>query len=280
VDSRLGGVVADIKVEGGTVRAEMVGVGAPLLLLHGWTLDRRIWLPQVQALSASFRVVAIDRRGFGESDAAPGLADEPNDLIAIADALDLGRFAIVGMSQGARVALAFAARYPSRLSGLVVQGAPLSGVPGDEDDLAIDPMIVLAAGGELPRLRALWRKHPLVQVRGTAANQIVDAIVADYAARDLAAPATPLHVTEADLARISAPTLVITGAQEPRWRHRVAAVIAGALGADRVDIPEAGHLANLDQPDTYNQALAGFLKKTEQLRQASIPTDMIEARRL
>lgn len=258
-EPRLGGTATDIAVRGGAIRVETLGSGPPLLLLHGWTLDRRMWLPQVHDLAAQYRVIAIDRRGFGQSSAPPDLTEESADLLAIADTLGLDRFALAGMSQGARIALAFAAQHPERLSALIVQGAPLSGVPGGDGDLPINQMAVLAVAGELPTLRYLWRHHPLMQVDGLPANAIVDHIVAEYAARDLAAPAHPFEFGEADLARIVTPTLVLTGAKEPAWRHRVAGVIARALGAERIDIAGAGHLANLDQPELYNRALARFL---------------------
>lgn len=270
-EPRLGGIATDIAVRGGAIRIETLGSGPPLLLLHGWTLDRRMWLPQVHVLAKRHRVIAIDRRGFGQSSAPPDLSQESADLLAITDTLGLDRFALLGMSQGARVALAFAVQHPQRLSALIVQGAPLSGVPGGDDDLPVNQMAVLAIAGELPTLRYLWRHHPLMQVNGLPANAIVDHIVADYAARDLAGPAHPLDISETDLAHIAAPALVITGANEPAWRHRVAGVIARALGAERLDIADAGHLANLDQPDAYNPALIGFLAEAGQL----VPTKRI-----
>lgn len=259
-NSRLGGATADVAVQGGTIRVETLGSGPPLLLVHGWTLDRRIWEFQAEALGARFRVIAFDRRGFGQSTAPPDLAREPEDIAAIADFLGLERFALIGMSQGARTALAFAMRYPERVSALVLQGAPLSGVPDADEALPLDAMAALAANGQFDAMRRLWRAHPLMQVEGARANACLDRIASEYGARDLLLPEPALDVTVADLARIRAPVLAITGGREPAWRHRVADILAAATGGSRIDIPGGRHLCNLSESEAYNAVLADFLE--------------------
>ncbi|CAN5875672.1 alpha/beta fold hydrolase [soil metagenome] len=260
---RFGGFVAEVPVHGGMLEAEALGAGPPVLLVHGWTLDRRVWRPQVERLAARFRVIAWDRRGFGRSTAPPDLLREPDDLAAVADAFGADRFALVGMSQGARVALAFAGHHPGRVSAIAVQGAPLSDVDsGDGEDEAVPlaEMTRLAVEGRLDSMRRLWRAHPLLDASGAQASRELDAIICDYAARDLLAPGPPLAVTTADLARLTMPILAITGRDEPVWRHKVADRLARTVQATRLDITGAGHLCNLCRPDVYNQALIGFLE--------------------
>lgn len=261
--SRFGGMVAEIPAHGGTIEAEALGEGPPVLLVHGWTLDRRVWRPQVEALAARFRVIAWDRRGFGRSSAPPDLVREPDDLAAVADAFGAQRFALVGMSQGARVALAFASRHPERVAAIAVQGTPLSDVvsgEGEDEAVPIAEMTALARDGELDAMRRLWRAHPLLGVHGGKAVAELDAIIAEYEGRDLLAPGAPLHVTTGDLARLRTPILAITGREEPVWRHKVAERLARAVAATRLDIAGGGHLCNLCQPALYNHALIGFLE--------------------
>jgi pimeloyl-ACP methyl ester carboxylesterase len=261
--SRFGSIVAEIPVHGGTIEAEALGEGPPVVLVHGWTLDRRIWRLQVEALASRFRVIAWDRRGFGRSTAPPDLVREPDDLAAVAHAFAAERFALVGMSQGARVALAFASRFPERVAAIAVQGTPLSDVAsgeGEDEAVPITEMTRLAAAGEFDAMRQLWRAHPLLEVHGPKANAELDAIVAEYQARDLLAPGAPLHVTTTDLARLRLPILAITGREEPVWRHKVADSLARAVEATRLDIAGGGHLCNLSQPALYNNALIGFLE--------------------
>ncbi|MDP4605462.1 MAG: alpha/beta hydrolase, partial [Erythrobacter sp.] len=106
----------DVAVDGGTLSVALAGdqalTGLPVILLHGWTLDHRMWAPQVAGLGRAFTLVMPDRRGCGRSTAPPDGAREAQDVIAIADALGFARFAVVGLSQGAVVALDLARRYP------------------------------------------------------------------------------------------------------------------------------------------------------------------------
>jgi len=261
--ARLGGIAAAVAVDGGWIEVETVGRGAPVILLHGWTLDRRIWQPQVAALGGRFRLIAYDRRGFGRSSAPPDLSREVDDLLALIEACGADRPALVGMSQGGRVALAFAARHPDRLGALVLQGTPLSGVdpdPGAEEGVPIAAMAALARQGRLRAMLDLWRDHPLARITDPESQPLLDAILADYQARDLLAPGTLLEVLPDALRSIPAPTLVITGDGDTLWRRKVADVVAGHVpGAARLSIPAAGHLCNLCRPDAFNRAIADFL---------------------
>ena len=76
-EPRLGGETLWLQVDGGTLAVEKVGQGPTVVLLHGWTLDRRMWTMQARALANRFTLVAIDRRGFGQSTAPPHQSPEP-----------------------------------------------------------------------------------------------------------------------------------------------------------------------------------------------------------
>ncbi len=142
------------------------------MLLHGWALDRRIWSPQIGALSRRFRVIAVDRRGFGRSTAPPALGAEVDDLLIVKKKLGLERMILVGMSQAGRVALQFALAHPDSVAGIVLHGAPLDGfLPGPrrEDAIPLSSYIALARAGQLDRMKALWRGHALMRAGSTAA---------------------------------------------------------------------------------------------------------------
>src|SRR5437879_5906922 len=90
-----------------------------LVLLHGVTGHARTWDDEARALASRYRVLALDQRGHGDSGPAPDgdytVAAMARDLTAFADALGLARMAIVGLSMGGRVAIAFAGEAPSRV---------------------------------------------------------------------------------------------------------------------------------------------------------------------
>lgn len=95
----------------------------PLVLLHGVTGHARTWDDEAGALATRYRVLALDQRGHGDSDPAPDgdytVTAMASDLTAFADALGLAHVAIVGLSMGGRVAIAFAGQAPRRVSRLV-----------------------------------------------------------------------------------------------------------------------------------------------------------------
>ncbi|BCR06042.1 alpha/beta hydrolase [Desulfuromonas versatilis] len=109
--------------------------GRPLLYCHGLPGSRlEAGLTDAAARRLGIRVIAADRPGYGLSDDWPGrtLGDWPADLLQLADALGLGRFALLGVSGGVPYAAAFAALFPERLSavGLVAGVAPPLAVEG------------------------------------------------------------------------------------------------------------------------------------------------------
>jgi pimeloyl-ACP methyl ester carboxylesterase len=255
--ARLGGAVVDVPVPGGFVRTESLGQGPALLLLHGWTLDRRLWTAQL-SLAKHLRLILIDRRGCGQSTAPPDLAREPDDVLAIADTLHLDRLSVGGLSQGARVAVGAARRAPHRIMQLFVMAAPLDDAPGPEDPPApVAAMQAAAAHADQARLATLWRGHPFLETGTQSARRLVEQMIADYAGRDLLAPATDLPVDSARLRQLAMPVTALVGDRDSPRRQAAAATIAQSAPAGRlVVVPEAGHLCNLDQPDLVNRLLA------------------------
>jgi pimeloyl-ACP methyl ester carboxylesterase len=243
-------------VPGGFVRAETLGDGPALVLLHGWTLDRRIWTPQL-ALAPGQRLVLIDRRGFGQSSAPPDLAREPADVLAVADALGLARFAVAGLSQGARVAMRLALAAPARVSRLVLMGAPLDGIDGPADPPAPVPaMRAAAAAGDRAALAAAWSGHPFMQAADAAGRRLLAGILADYDGRDLLVAPTRLPMTAADLGALAMPVTAMAGTRDTAHRRAAAAAIAAAVPLGRLVMAEgAGHLCNVDRPDMVNAEL-------------------------
>lgn len=251
----------EVAVDGGCVPFAMAGEGAPLILLHGWTLDHRMWAPQVEGLAGDHFLVMPDRRGCGRATAPPDLAREATDVIAIADFLGFDRFALVGLSRGAVVALDVARRYGSRLTGLVVSGAPLPALVPRDEVIDLERFRTLAAAGDLDALRAEWAAHPLMATRTPEARALAAAILADYDGRDLAVPVNPPGFPREVLAMLAMPVLAIAGEHDTPWRRACARALGEVAPRGRhAVIPEAGHLANLDNPDAFNAAVAAFLK--------------------
>ncbi|HEX9707333.1 MAG TPA: alpha/beta hydrolase [Steroidobacteraceae bacterium] len=245
------------------------GEGMPVVFIHGWTVDLDIWDPQAAALSQSMRVVRLDRRGFGLSDGIPDLAADCDDLRALLDRLGIARAALVGASQGARVALAFATRDPGRVMSVVLDGPPdeigKSAATGDED-FSVDEFRRLVRDGGVDAFRRAWRNHPLMKLHTTdaAAHALLGAMLARYPARDLLGPGSEPspRAGSAALARLATPALIVNGRFDTKTRLRAGERLAGILPhAERVLVPDAGHLPNLDNPAAYNEAIQSFLRR-------------------
>lgn len=255
----------EVAVAGGKLPIFMAGgirSGAtPLILLHGWTLDHRMWQPQIADLARDFFLVMPDRRGCGRSTAPPDLAREAEDVIAIADFLGLDRFALAGLSRGAVIALDVARRHGARLTGLVVSGAPLPALVEREEVIDLERFRALAAAGDLERLRAEWSRHPLMETHSPAARALLFEILADYDGRDLIAPGQAPGFPDEVLAALAMPVLAMTGEHDTPWRKACAAALAKtAPRARHTLIAGAGHIANADNPAAFNAAVSSFLR--------------------
>jgi pimeloyl-ACP methyl ester carboxylesterase len=247
-------------VDGGALPLCMVGDGPPVILLHGWTLDHRMWEPQVDGLGGEFFLIAPDRRGCGQATAPADFSREADDVIAIADSLGLDRFALVGLSQGATVALDVACKFGSRLNGLVVSGAPLPSLVIRDEVIDLDRFRALAAAGDLERLRAEWSRHPLMATHAPAARGLLFDILADYDGRDLVTRSDPPALPHDVLRELAVPVLALVGEHDTPWRQACARALCDvAPRAMHAVVPGAGHLANADNPARFNALVASFL---------------------
>ena len=250
-----------LPVPGARLRYRDEGAGPAVVLVHGWTLDLDVWQPQ-SALATGQRVVRYDRRGFGLSTGVPSLLDDVVDLHTLLGALGVENPLLVGMSQGARVVLEFAARHPGIARGLVLDGPP----PLADADLPMTLFRDLAARSGIGVFRAAWRAHPFTQLvtEDPQTRALLAEILARYPGHDLLAPAagpTPA-LDEAPLARMHTPALVVNGARDLDSRQRAGLTLRALLPcAEHVFVQDAAHLPNLDAPLRYNQILSEFARR-------------------
>jgi pimeloyl-ACP methyl ester carboxylesterase len=262
-----GGVAA---VNGENLHYEVSGNGTPLVLIHGWSLNLRMWDPQVAALSRRFRVIRYDRRGFGESSGSEDITWDAADLVALLDHLGATKVHVLGMSQGARVALQFARDHPDRVSSLVLHGAPPPdgfGLPwSGADRPRFDEWATIAREQGLSAFRSAWQAHPMMKI--PAGNADAEASVAKLLAAyrggrfssPKAAPGPVAAITMDELPRVVAPTLVLIGDGEVPFLQVVGRALVYYLPSARLAVvPGGGHLVNLIEPARYNAAVLGFL---------------------
>lgn len=261
--ARLGGDTFWVEAGDGRLAVECIGTGPPVVLLHGWTLDRRMWTMQARSLAHRFTLIAIDRRGFGQSSAPPCRAREEADIDAVADALHIDRFALVGMSQAGATAIRYAADKGDRVRALVLQGVSLAGIPdlaSASDRIPLSDYVHLVRTGQLAQMKQHWAGHRLMAGLSNEAIAIGAAMLADYDGRDLLADPAGPSAQLGDVATLAMPVLAVTGDADTLWRRDVTAAIGrtAPMGQTRF-IAGGGHLCNLSHPAAFNAALASFL---------------------
>jgi len=258
----------ELQVAGARLRYRDDGAGRAVVFVHGWTLDLDVWEPQA-ALAAEMRVLRYDRRGFGLSSGRPSTESDVADLRALLDALGVVSPLLIGMSQGARVVLEFAARHPGCARGLVLDGPPplaATGEPGAEvPDLPMAAFRDVATRNGLEAFRRLWSAHPLTQLvsHDAQAHALLARILARYPGHDLleGAPAREA-IDAAQLAQVRTPALIVNGEMDTEVRRRAGLALCATLAdADHVLVRHAAHLPNLDAPHAYNQIMIEFARR-------------------
>ncbi|MBI5034573.1 MAG: alpha/beta fold hydrolase [Chloroflexi bacterium] len=244
----------------------------PLLLIHGFPLDRTLWAEQIRGLDA--HVIAPDLRGFGES--AFGESATPSDAVtidtyaddlhALLDTLNLQNVVVAGLSMGGYIALAVYRKYPQTVRGLILANTKAGadsaeGKKGRDDNAALAREKGAAAVGEkmMPKMltpkTATERPWLSAAVSAMMARQSVNGVVAALMAMRDRPDSTPM------LAQISVPTLIITGAEDTLIPPKESeAMREGIRGSKLVVIPNVAHLSNVEQPDAFNRAVNDFLK--------------------
>jgi 3-oxoadipate enol-lactonase len=243
------------------------GDGEVLVFVHGWTLDLEMWDAQAAEFSRTMRVIRYDRRGHGLSGGAPGPAHDLCDLVALLDRLRIPRATVVGMSQGARTALAFAIEHPERVAGLVLDGPPDFRAGTDQHErMPVARFRELARTVGLEAFRAAWRDDPLMRLHSgdRAATELVARALSRYRGVELLDPAPPTAtaVDTRAIAGLEMPVLIVVGERDCEARQAAAAWLRSLLPqAEWAPIAQAGHLPNLDQPRAYGDALRQFLRR-------------------
>lgn len=262
--STLGAV---LPLPGGRLAYDDVGSGPPVVLLHGFSLDRRMWQPQVEALQAAHRVVSYDLRGFG-----PGGALDPtvpyahvDDLFALLDHLQIDRCVLVGCSFGGHVVLQAALARPDRLTSIALFDALVDGVRWDDEARAAAVTVSRMARDEgIDAAREAWLAHPLFApaLRQPDVAVRLREMVLDYPGQHWLGldPHTPEARPLDELGALLLPTLVVWGALDvPGFVSMSERLVAAVNGAEALRIPDVGHMVNLERPQAVNDALARFL---------------------
>ena len=246
------------------------GIGLPILFLPAFPLNRTMWQGELIALlqDERYRLIALDWRGFGESELTSSISTMElfaDDVAALMDSLGIQQAVLCGLSMGGYASFAFLRKYPERVYGLILAdtrpGADTPEAQANRENVA---RIAETQGTgaiadlQIPRLLSAnpLQQHPEVEMR--VRQMIESATVQGIAAasRGMAQRADSTGL----LAQISCPTLVIVGEHDALTPPTLAEEYAAQIpGAQLALITNAGHLSNLEQPEAFLQAVRGLL---------------------
>ncbi|MCA9038976.1 MAG: alpha/beta fold hydrolase [Planctomycetaceae bacterium] len=260
-----------IDLDGLTMNVIDQGKGKPILFVHGFPLDHRMWREQRASFSAEYRVIIPDLRGFGESDVTSGTVS----MAKFADDLDkmLAKLHVVepvvycGLSMGGYIAWEFVRRHPERLEALIVCNS--KALPDSEDTRQT-------------------RHHSAVELRNNGTDNVVFAmmpkmfgmttreknpgLVEEF--RQIMLDSNPEGMAAAQLgmadridattllADIKIPTLMIAGEEDIISPVMEMREIANAMPHGHfAEIPGVGHLSPLENPVAVNDAIRKFIEQ-------------------
>jgi pimeloyl-ACP methyl ester carboxylesterase len=248
----------------------------PLVLLHGITGHARTWDRLAADLTHRYRVLALDQRGHGDSDAAPDadyrVAPMADDLAAFVDKLGLGTFTLLGLSMGGRVAIAYAGEHPHRVARLVIVD-----IGPDIHPAGLERIRAMMSGAperiesEEQAVAFARRANPLydeAELRHRAAHglkRLADGTLTwkyDRALRDMMRQGGRRDTIDLwePLGRITGPTLIVRGAESDILSSGIAEKMLEGLPDGRlVEVAGAGHTVPGDQPAEFARVVRSFL---------------------
>ena len=234
--------------------------GPPLLMINSLGADLRMWEPQVPALAHRHRMIRYDARGHGRSPVPEGrysLADLGGDALALLDRLGIESADICGLSLGGMTAMWLAAHAPDRVRRLVL--CCTSARMGPPQGWAERAATVRAhgTGAVADAVLARWLTPAWAAAHPDTAAEL-RAMIAATPAAGYAGSCAAIEEMDLrpDLTRISAPTVVLAGADDPSAPpDHGAVIVAGIRGARMHVLDDAAHLATYQHPDIANRLI-------------------------
>lgn len=289
-------VPADVKsadIGGASLAYIERGAGPPVVFVHGSISDLTAWGPQVEAIGSRYRAIAYSRRyAWPNEDLPPGAKDmmQPHveDLLTFLRAVDAHPAHLVGNSWGAFIALRAAMQAPDAVRTLVLEEPPLvplvTGAPPSPARIAASlvrrPRLTLStlkfAQGTVAPMTKLVKAGQIEAsvdrfAQGVLGADAMASFPAEARAHMRANSATHVGqaiadggfepITEAEIAKVRVPSLVVTGTRSPDMFQRLGAHLASLLpNSRRLEVPAASHVMHLDNPDVVNSAILEFLE--------------------
>lgn len=268
-DRNMNQKLVEQKVNGIRMRAMIAGSGPPLLLVHGFPLSHKMWLPQVEYFQSRYTVIAPDLRGFGDSDISPGIvtmeqhARDLNSLLEILKIEDPVSFC--GLSMGGYIAWEFWKYFADRLNALILcdTRADADSEEGINNRLKMADL-VLRHGPEaisaamIPNLLSEFSQQKQPHISENLISMIEATNSEGIAASQKGMAARSDYSNQIENIRI--PTLFIVGSEDRLTPPEVMLRMSSQVpGSKYFEVREVGHMAPMEAPEAVNEEIDHFL---------------------
>jgi 3-oxoadipate enol-lactonase len=243
--------------------------GAPWLIFsNSLACNLTMWEPQAAALAGTFRILRYDQRGHGGTEATSGRYTFDllvQDAVALMDALSIARAHFAGLSMGGATALGLAQRHADRFDRIVICDSPCASTPATAQQW--EERIVVARDKGMEALVeptiARWFPPETVAANPPHLDKVRQMIRTTSVAGFIGcAAALADHDFRSTVATVVRPILFMVGEKDGTTPAAMRQMHEALAGSRFVQLPGAGHISNLDQPDACTRALRGFLKPT------------------
>jgi pimeloyl-ACP methyl ester carboxylesterase len=254
---------------------ETEGQGSPIVLMHGYALNGAMWELQRPALSKYSKIITVDLRGFGKSSCGKSWSGTimALDIIGMIKSLGLSDASILGFSMSGPVALRVAFEMPKIISKLILVSSvlPSSGRPRakKESNLQRKELEILRLRGAEawadavglsrgPMVDNIFKRNPEARPPWDRmmARHNPDYLLSMMSAREATAPSGNWRPK---LAEIKQPTIIVAGAQDSQFIDSANYLNRKIPGSRLEIISGAGHMVNLEEPETFNKILSDFI---------------------
>ncbi|MCE7898378.1 MAG: hypothetical protein DPW11_04045 [bacterium] len=242
------------------------GQGTPVIFVHGFSLDSRMWQPQFEHFTKTHQVITYDMRGFGKSPLPESPYSHVEDLHNLINELKIQKVHLVGLSLGGEVAIDYTLTYPETILSLTLADTSLGGYSSTVN------WRVYAKEQGIEQAKQNWLNHSVFSsVKDkSVVFESLKKLVTDYSGWHWLNddPRTKLNPSAIDrLGEIRVPTQIILGELDLAYYHDIAKILVERIPSAQLHkIANSGHMVNFEQSVVFNDLLDNFISTCERIK--------------